>query len=244
MSEAPRPSSSGVVDLRARRADGGPESADPAASRAKDLGDWRRPAIWGAVVLLVTLAGFGTWALTAPLDSAVLAPGEITVESGRKVVEHREGGRVAEVLVEEGDRVQPGQLLVRLDKEEAQATFDAARSRLDNSLARRARLVAERAGNESIAFPDTLLKRRDDPVVAEAIAGESEQFTERRASLRGRVFVQEQRISQLRERIGGLDAERQSVIRQAGLMRDELGGLRQIMEKGYYPRIRVLERVG
>lgn len=242
MSEAPRTSSSGVVDLRSRRPDGTPMTADPAASSGKDLGDWHRPAIWGAVVLFVTLAGFGTWAVTAPLDSAVLAPGEVTVESGRKVVEHREGGRVEEVLVEDGDRVQPGQLLVRLNNDEAQATFDAARSRLDNSLARRARLVAERAGNESIAFPDALQERRDDPVVAEAIAGESEQFAERRASLQGRISVQEQRIAQLQERIGGLEAERQSVIRQAALMRDELGGLREIMEKGYYPRIRVLER--
>jgi HlyD family type I secretion membrane fusion protein len=242
MNDPQRIASGGVVDLQTRRADGKAKAGAQADAGANDLGNWRRPAIWGAVVLLLFVVGFGTWAVTAPLDSAVRAPGEIAVESGRKVVEHPEGGRVEEVLVEEGDRVQPGQLLVRLDKAEAQARFDAARSRLDNALARRARLVAERSGSASIDFPDTLLERRDDPLVAEAIVGESDQFAERRASLEGRISVQQQRISQLRERIAGLEAERQSVIRQASLMRDELGGLREIMEKGYYPRIRVLER--
>lgn len=212
------------------------------AARQRDLGDWRRPVLWGGLIIALAFGGIGAWAATAPLDSAVLARGEVAVESGRKVVEHPRGGRVVEVLVEEGDLVREGQLLVRLDPEEAQAAFTAARNRMDNALARRARLVAERDGADEITFPESLRERINNPNVAEAIAGEREHFTERRQSLSGRISVQRSRMDQLGERIAGLQSERESVMRQTRLMQDELGGLREIMEKGYYPRIRVLER--
>ena len=230
-----------VVQLPRRDADAAGTQTG-ASGRRRDLGNWRRPALWGGLVIALTFGALGTWALLAPLDGAVSAPGEVAVESGRKVVEHPTGGRVAEVLVESGDRVEKGQLLVRLETDKAEAAFQAARSRLDNALARRARLVAERDEAESIQFPETLLQRQDEPNVAEAIAGERAQFVERRDSLQGRIAVREGRIDQLRERIAGLEAERQSVLRQIAIMNDELAGLRELQAKGYYPRIRVLER--
>ena len=222
-----------------------PEATDTQSGgpgRRRDLGNWRRPALWGGLVIALAFGALGTWALIAPLDGAVSAPGEVAVESGRKVVEHPTGGRVAEVLVRGGDQVQEGQLLVRLETDKAEAAFQAARSRLDNALARRARLVAERDEAEAIQFPNPLLQRRDEPDVAEAIEGERAQFAERRDSLRGRIAVREGRIDQLQERIAGLEAERQSVLRQIAIMGDELEGLRELQEKGFYPRIRVLER--
>lgn len=239
--EQKTPRESSVVPLP-RRADGGDGGAPSGPGARRDLGNWRRPALWGGLVIALAFGALGTWALTAPLDGAVSAPGEVAVESGRKVVEHPSGGQVAEVLVEGGDRVEEGQLLVRLDTERAEAAFQAARSRLDNALARRARLVAERDRADSIAFPQTLLDRREDADVAEALEGERAQFTERRESLQGRIVVQEGRIDQLQERIAGLEAERQSVLRQIAIMDDELDGLRELEAKGYYPRIRVLER--
>ena len=235
------PRKASVVPLPRRDGEAGARQAGGSRER-RDLGNWRRPAVWGGLVIALAFGALGTWALLAPLDGAVSAPGKVAVESGRKVVEHPTGGRVAEVLVEGGDRVQKGQLLVRLETDKAEAAFRAARSRLDNALARRARLVAERDGSASLQFPDTLLQRRDEPNVAEAIAGEREQFAERRDSLQGRIAVREGRIDQLQERIAGLQAERQSVLRQIAIMDDELAGLRELQEKGYYPRIRVLER--
>lgn len=218
--------------------------ADPSEAAYQDrrLGNWRKPVVIGLVVVLVAFGGLGLWAGTAPLDSAVSATGTIAVESNRKVVEHVDGGSVTEVLVDEGDYVERGQLLVRLDAEEAQATFDAVRGQLDSALARQARLVAERDGAERVDFPQTLVDRRDASRVVQLMASERRQFRERRQSLQGQISIQRQRIAQLETRITGLQAQRQSVIRQAEIMRDELSGLRELMEKGYYPRIRVLER--
>jgi membrane fusion protein, type I secretion system len=79
------------------------------------LPDIRRPALAGAAVLALLVGGLGTWAATAPLSSAALAPGVVAVDSKRKTVQHLEGGIVDHILMREGERVAAGQPLIRLD---------------------------------------------------------------------------------------------------------------------------------
>lgn len=209
----------------------------------RPLGNWRGPAITAGLFIALTFGGVGIWAATAPLDSAVVAPGTVVVESSRKVVQHVHGGRVLSVLVSEGDAVEKGDLLVRLDPTERQAAVQRFRGQLDSALARRARLIAERDGAASVTFPEELHARQGyAPSVAEAIAGERNQFRQRRQSIVGQVAILERRISGQGNRIAGLREQRASIIRQSSIMRDELAGLRTLMEKGYYPRMRVLER--
>ncbi|MDZ7713523.1 MAG: biotin/lipoyl-binding protein [Rhodovibrio sp.] len=121
------------------------------------------------MVLLAFGAG-GVWALTAPLSGAVVATGTIAAESGRKVVEHPDGGEVKELLVRDGDRVDAGQLLLRLDPTEARAKFEAARQAVDAALIRRARLRAERDGREQMRVPDALAERQDVTTVRQGLA--------------------------------------------------------------------------
>jgi HlyD family type I secretion membrane fusion protein len=204
--------------------------------------DWRRTVRIGLCLIALTFGGAGVWAATAPLDGAVVARGTVVVESNRKIVEHLDGGSVTEIHVDNGDQVVPGQLLLRLDDTAAAPAYRAARARLDGLLARRARLVAERDRAAEIAFPDALFARRTDPAVAKILHGERRQFAERRSSLEGDLAIHRQRIAQLERKAEGLEAEQASVRSQAGLLREELSGLTELMEKGYYPRIRVLER--
>ncbi|MDR9440878.1 MAG: HlyD family type I secretion periplasmic adaptor subunit, partial [Halomonas sp.] len=46
----------------------------------------------GLVILLIAFGGFGTWALTASLAVAVVAPGSVSMESFKRTVQHLEGG--------------------------------------------------------------------------------------------------------------------------------------------------------
>ena len=48
--------------------------------------------LFGAIILLISVGGFGVWAATAKLDSAVIAPGKVAVESNRKEIQHLQGG--------------------------------------------------------------------------------------------------------------------------------------------------------
>lgn len=200
-----------------------------------------RPIIlMGLLVVLVMFGGLGTWAATAPLDSAIIAPGTVIVESNRKTIQHLEGGIVDEILVDEGDVVQPGDILVRLDSTRAGAEVAVTRKNLDEALALEARLTAENQRAEQVTFPDVLTSRADDPDVAAALAGQREQFLERKRSLDGQIAILNQRIQQFLQEIAGLRAQHDSKLRQHEIFKEELVGLRELFEKGYYPRTRIL----
>ena len=75
----------------------------------------RRPIIIGMVGLFLLVGGFGTWSVMSSIAGAVVATGRIEVDQNRQVVQHLDGGIVSEILVEEGDVVAEGALLLRLD---------------------------------------------------------------------------------------------------------------------------------
>ena len=79
------------------------------------LRDWRRPALVGYVIIIFAFGIFGGWAALAKLDAAVVAPGTVTPESNRKTIAHLEGGIVRQIPVREGQHVEEGQLLFRMD---------------------------------------------------------------------------------------------------------------------------------
>ncbi len=119
-----------------------------------------RPLVVAGVVILVVFGGIGAWSATAPIDSAVVAPGMIAVESDRRAVQHLEGGIVAEVAVKEGSIVKQGQLLMRLDETRTRAQEEVARGERYTQLAAEARMTAERDDQKSITFPEELLARK------------------------------------------------------------------------------------
>ncbi len=75
----------------------------------------RAPMLIGLLALLVLVGGFGTWAATTNISGAIIASGQIEVDQNRQVVQHPDGGVVDEILVDEGDIVEPGETLIRLD---------------------------------------------------------------------------------------------------------------------------------
>jgi len=219
--------------------------ADAAAkSRPYQPGSPYKVILIGAGIILGAFVGLGTWAALAPLDSAALAPGNVVVESNRKVVQHPEGGVVERITVQEGEQVVDQQLLIKLDPTEPQANFEAVRQQLNSALARRARLVAEQIGADTIDFPRELAQPAQDgsAQARQVMATARSQFRERRRSRDGQIALQQEKIAQLQDKIAGLNAQRSSNERQADIMTDELKDLRGLYEKGYYPRTRILER--
>ena len=71
----------------------------------------------------------GAWAVLASIQGAVIAPGVTVVESYLKRIQHRDGGIVADIAVKEGDRVEAGQVLVKLDETDTRAELGDPRSR-------------------------------------------------------------------------------------------------------------------
>ena len=205
-----------------------------------EIRDWRRPAAFGYAVVFVTFGVIGTWAALARLDSAVTAPGVVTVESSRKTVAHLEGGIVRQILVREGQHVQEGDTLFRLDDTAPQASADMSRNQLSAMLATEARLVAERNRSETIDFPAELLSQASNPVARDAMADQRKQFEERRKSISGQVSLLEAKVKQYETELEGLAAEKAGAEAQLAFITLELEDLRGLADKKLIPKSRVL----
>ena len=199
-------------------------------------------AALGLALIVVFLVGFGTWAALAPLQSAAIAPGVVTVDSNRKTVQHLEGGLIAAINVKDGDRVAEGQVLVELDDAETRAKVGILQDRLATHLAMQARLRAERNGWDAVSLPvevETLVGEAEEAaVIAE---GERRIFEERKRFLVGQEAVKRRQVAQLDAEIQGLKAEIASEERQLSLIRYERGTLSDLVDKGLARRPRLLE---
>ena len=167
----------------------------------------RKLNLVGFALLALVFGGFGVWAATSQLAGAVIAPGLIVVESNVKKVQHPTGGIVGELLVREGDTVDAGQVVVRLDDTLTRATLGVVRSQLDELSAREARLIAERDGLDTISFSSDLTSRHHVENVATALAGEQKLFESRRSARIGQRSQLRERIAQSKQEIVGFLAQ-------------------------------------
>jgi len=202
--------------------------------------DWKRPAMLGYLVIVLTFGILGGWSAFAKLDSAVIAQGVVTVESNRKTVQHYEGGIVREIFVHEGQHVKENDVLFRLDNTQSQANAEVARNQLAANLAQEARLVAERNGDAEITFPSELMNVSDRAVAKEAITDQRKQFVERRNSLQGQISILESRAQQYKTEIAGLADEKTATEQQLHYINLELTDLRGLLEKALVQKSRVL----
>ena len=92
--------------------------------------DWKRPARFGYVVIILTFAVGGGWAATAQIGSAVVAPAVVAIETNIKVVQHLEGGIIGETLVRENQHVDQGQVVLRLSDIQARASLATVTNQL------------------------------------------------------------------------------------------------------------------
>lgn len=202
--------------------------------------DYRRVATIGLAIIVVTFGIFGLWAALAPLSSAVVAPGVVAVEYNRQTVQHLEGGIVRKILVHEGDKVKAGQLLFQLDPVQTQAALNITRNQLFSLLAKRDRLIAERDSRPVVTFSPDVLAQSGEPTVAQAIADEQHQFTERRATLQGQIAVLQTRISEYQSEMQGQDTERRSMEQQVAYLNEEISGLEELFKQDLVPKPRLL----
>jgi HlyD family secretion protein len=204
----------------------------------------RRFALTGLALIGLFSGTIGLWAATSTLSGAVVAPGQFVVDSYVKKVQHPTGGIVGELRVHEGDRVNEGDLLIRLDETITRANLQVVLKQLDEFAARRARLEAERDGAPEIALPPEFVGRMDDPAAVKLIEAERTLFEARRSARDGQKSQLQKRIAQLHDEIAGLAAQQTAKVREASLIAGELEGVRDLYRKNLVqlPRLNALER--
>ena len=204
----------------------------------------RFPIIIGFVIIALFFGALGGWAALAPLESAAIAPGEVTIDTNRKTIQHLEGGIISEILVRDGDIVAPGQALIRLEKIQSRAELELLQGRHITASAIEARLIAERDGQTEILFPEWLLDRLEEPEVIDTVAGQINIFASRQESLDHQTQILRQRIAQFGEEITGLEGQIAAENVQLQLIAEESSDVRHLVESGLArrPRLLALER--
>ncbi|KQT34679.1 secretion protein HlyD [Sphingomonas sp. Leaf412] len=196
-------------------------------------------------LIAVLVLGIGLLMVVVPIGGAVIAGGQVGAESRVKRIAHPAGGIVTELYVANGDHVKKGDVLMRLDDSVTGVQSELSSLSVDQLLAQRARLEAERLGTPSIAFPAQLTQRRDAGAV-KAMADEEKLFRIRRAEaggMRGQIAA---RNAQYRKQIEGYEAQIVALNRQTALIEPERRGVKELWDKGLVTigRLNQLERTG
>ena len=190
----------------------------------------RRHIFLSFALVTIFVFGIGWWAATTEISGAVIASGVLVVESSVKKVQHPTGGVVGELLVKEGDHVKEGDVLLRLDATQPQANLAIIANSIDELRAREARLEAEKTG-AALVYPDDLLARSEDPVIAKLLVGEQKLFELRETSREGQKSQLKERIEQLHKQISGLDVQSQAKEQEIALVQEELSGVSDLWKK-------------
>ncbi|MEO1424879.1 MAG: HlyD family type I secretion periplasmic adaptor subunit [Pseudomonadota bacterium] len=187
----------------------------------------------GIVAVLASLALFGgliAWSVITQISGAVIATGTVVTDGNTRSIQHIDGGIVSEILVENGDRVGQGDVLIRLEDTLLRANAEIYRTRLSDALAQRSRLRAEQLG---LPKPEPATSDLIEPArLAESHLGELEIFAARQSMQAGRVEQLEERIRQFRNQIVGVDGLLASKQEQLTFVGQELAASVSLNERG------------
>ncbi|MCA8878839.1 MAG: HlyD family type I secretion periplasmic adaptor subunit [Rhodobacteraceae bacterium] len=202
----------------------------------------RRPILIGVISLMLLVGGFGGWMVFTVIAGAIVAPGRVEVDQNRQVVQHIDGGTVEELLVKEGDVVQAGDVLIRLDGTDLTSQLSINDSQLYEVMARVGRLEAEREDGAEIRFDPALLAEAEaHPDIADVVEGQRRLFEARRETLERQVEQLEKRTAQVQSQITGIDAQQDALGSQLGLIREELSDQKTLLASGLAQKSRLLE---
>ena len=206
----------------------------------------RRHLLAGCTAVLVLVGGIGGWVTNTEISGAVIAPGQLVVDSNVKKIQHPTGGVVGELRVKDGDRVKEGDVVVRLDETQARANHAIVSKALDELAARQARNEAERDGADKVSFPQDLLARANDPDVVHAITGEQRLFELRRSAREGQKAQLREQAAQLEQQVQGNMEQVAAKDAEISWIQKELKGVNELWKQNLVPfsRVTALERDG
>ncbi len=197
------------------------------------LNSTKKTVYLGWLVVGMTFGIFIVWASFAPLDKGVVVDGNLIVAGNRKIIQAQEKGIVSDILVEDGQWVKKGQLLVRLDGSATQAEYDAARLQYYSNIAQKLRLQAERNGTQIILNSTLLAVIDNDDSVKEALQLQERFLLDSKRIIESdkQVFV-ESRLS-TSARIAGLKNVINSLDERLALYDKRINNVNELVEQGF-----------
>ena len=187
-------------------------------------------------LLLLCLIGLFSagvyWAANSRIEELARATGRVVPSGKARVVESLEGGIVQEILIREGDAVEAGQVLVRIDDTGSSASLGELRAQMQALSVRSLRLEAELNGAESLTFEGTEIDANSAHALREIAI-----FDTRTASYFGQRAVLEAQLNQRRQEIEETEASLLRVAEGVALLQEEIT---LKTESGVVPRAQII----
>lgn len=197
-------------------------------------GTQRAQAIVRAAVVVVLL--LLVWASLAQVEEVTRGDGKVIPSRQLQVVQSLDGGVVSEILVQEGQLVEAGQLLLRID--ETRAT-SGVRESAAQGFALRARQARLRALAEGAAFRPPAM-RAGDAEEQRIVQEEQRLYESRLSELHTLLAINEQQRQQRQQELSEMQARRASAERQLELAQQELTKTRPLLATGAVSEVDIL----
>ncbi|WP_293265330.1 HlyD family type I secretion periplasmic adaptor subunit [Neptunomonas sp.] len=190
-----------------------------------------RMLLWSMVVFVIIAIAWANW---ATLDEISRGEGEIIPSKQLQVVQNLEGGIISDILVSEGDLVEKGQVLLRIDDTRFASSFKENKVRELELLAKAARLKAEAAG-EPFVIPD------DFPLEYKAlIVQEQTLHVARNNELKATLDILEQQVAQKRQELRQAESKKTQLSRSYGLLNKEVKITQPLVSEGVISEVEFL----
>jgi HlyD family type I secretion membrane fusion protein len=200
----------------------------------------RVPTVAGVIGGALAMVGFGAWASTALIAGAVVTTGAFVATGQNKIVQHLEGGMIRDILVREGDIVEQGQTLIRLDETHPRVELQRLLLRHARAAAMEARFLAEIRGDAAVRFPPDLLAKGEEFDIGSIIDAQRMTFEARRKNVMSEISALEDSIKALQERIAAGGIQIQATDRQLALIDEEHEGKNSLLSGGMIRKPEVL----
>ncbi len=206
--------------------------------------DWKKtlptsvkgPIILGLIIIGVFVGGFGVWGAIVPISGAAVASGIVAVSGLNQTVDHFEGGIIEEILIDEGQRIEAGDVVVRLDPTRVKAERDRVTSQLISLRAKLYRTKAERDNATTLVFPEEFQKLATENGLSDDVRQQEREFESRLQRHNSELSVLAQRSRSTSEEITGLEIQSNSEKTKLEVIRDELNQKKKLLDRGLTPR--------
>lgn len=189
--------------------------------------------VFGLLMLAALVGGIGYWSATTQISGAIISSGKVEVEVNRQIVQHPQGGVVSEILIDEGDLVAAGDILIRLDDVLKRSELVVVEGQLFEIIGQRNRLTAERDGAGAVTFDDELIgAAAGNPAITALIEGQSSLFESRQRSLQEEISQWDEKATQISNQIEGAQAQLASIREQLALLDHELENQQTLLAQG------------
>lgn len=203
--------------------------ADLAMLRQEPL---RARVLLRAIGIVVAL--FLLWAAVAQLDEVTRGEGKVIPSRQLQILQSIDGGLVSEILVKEGEVVNPNQLLIKIDETRFVSSVKENQAQYLGLVAKAARLRAISEGKPFVPPPEVL---KADPSIVQQ---ERQFFEARNDELIAAVSIARQQLAQRHQELNEAQAKKAQATQGYDLTSKELAVTRPLINSGAVSEVELL----